>query len=66
MKMDITQRCHLLIEDLSVARGERVVFGQVSLRVGSGEIAEVTGPNPKSRIRRSWQSASTTWAISTG
>lgn len=45
MKMDITQRCHLLIEDLSVARGERVVFGGVSLRLGSGEIAEVTGPN---------------------
>ena len=43
--MDITQRCHLLIEDLSVARGERVVFGGVSLRLGSGEIAEVTGPN---------------------
>ena len=45
MKMDITQRCYLLIEDLSVARGERVVFGGVSLRLGSGEIAEVTGPN---------------------
>jgi heme exporter protein A len=45
MKMDITQRCHLLIEELSVARGERVVFGGVSLRLGSGEIAEVTGPN---------------------
>src|SRR5689334_12408318 len=45
MKMDITQRCHLLIEDLSVARGERVVFGGVSLGLGSGEIAEVTGPN---------------------
>jgi heme exporter protein A len=45
MKMDITQRCQLLIEDLSVARGERVVFGGVSLRLGSGEIAEVTGPN---------------------
>ena len=43
--MDITQRCHILIEDLSVARGERVVFGGVSLRLGSGEIAEVTGPN---------------------
>src|SRR6185312_6099387 len=45
MKMDITQRCHLLIEDLCVARGERVVFGGVSLRLGSGEIAEVTGAN---------------------
>jgi heme exporter protein A len=45
MKMDITRRCQLLIEDLSVARGERVVFGGVSLRLGSGEIAEVTGPN---------------------
>ena len=43
--MNITQRCHLLIKDLSVARSERVVFGGVSLRLGSGEIAEVTGPN---------------------
>ena len=45
MKMDIAQRCHLLLENLSVARGERLVFGGVSLRLGSGEIAEVTGPN---------------------
>ncbi|MBR1170159.1 heme ABC exporter ATP-binding protein CcmA [Bradyrhizobium liaoningense] len=43
--MDITQRCHLLIEDFSVTRGERVVFGGLSFRLGSGEIAEVTGPN---------------------
>src|SRR3954471_17995989 len=43
--MDITQRCHLLIEDLSVARGERVVFGGVYLQLGSGQLAEVTGPN---------------------
>ena len=43
--MDITQRRHFLIEDLSVARGERVVFGGVSLRLDSGEIAELTGPN---------------------
>ncbi|RXH24248.1 cytochrome C biogenesis protein CcmA [Bradyrhizobium nanningense] len=43
--MDIARRCNLLIEDLSVARGERVVFGGVSLRLDSGEIAEVTGPN---------------------
>ena len=35
----------LLIEDLSVARGLRMVFGGVSLRLGAGEIAEVTGPN---------------------
>src|SRR6201985_2372123 len=45
MKMDITRRCQLLIEELSVARGERVVFGGVSLKLGSGEIAEVTGSN---------------------
>lgn len=43
--MDITQRCHLLIEDLSVARGERVVLGGVYLQLGSGQLAEVTGPN---------------------
>src|SRR3569832_1245770 len=45
MKMDITQQCHLLIEDLSVARGARVLLGGVSLRLFSSEIAEVTGPN---------------------
>jgi heme exporter protein A len=43
--MDITQRCHLSIEDLSVARGERVVLGGVYLQLGSGQLAEVTGPN---------------------
>src|ERR1700741_2894080 len=45
MKMDITRRRQLLIEDLSVARGDGEGFGGVSLRLGSGEIAEVTGPN---------------------
>ncbi|OSJ09340.1 heme ABC exporter ATP-binding protein CcmA [Bradyrhizobium canariense] len=43
--MDITQRCHLVIEDLSVARGERVVLGGVYLQLGSSQLAEVTGPN---------------------
>jgi heme exporter protein A len=43
--MDKIQRSHLLIEDLSVARGERILLGGVSLRLGSGQIAEVTGPN---------------------
>lgn len=43
--MDNTQRSHLLIEDLSVARGERILLGGISLRLGSGQIAEVTGPN---------------------
>ncbi|MDA9435655.1 heme ABC exporter ATP-binding protein CcmA [Bradyrhizobium sp. CCBAU 51627] len=43
--MDKTQQSHLLIEDLSVARGERILLGGISLRLSSGQIAEVTGPN---------------------
>ena len=43
--MDIKQPRRLLIEHLSVARGERVVLVDVSLRLCAGEIAEVTGSN---------------------
>ncbi|WP_298885391.1 heme ABC exporter ATP-binding protein CcmA [uncultured Bradyrhizobium sp.] len=43
--MDKIQRSHLLIEDLSVARGERILLGGISLQLSSGQIAEVTGPN---------------------
>jgi heme exporter protein A len=43
--MDSRQRSHLLIEDLFVARGERILLDGMSLRLSAGQIAEVTGPN---------------------
>ena len=48
--MDITQRCHLQIEDLSVARGERVVLGGVSLQTELGRNRRSDGSQWRGQI----------------